>query len=580
MKKISLFIIILTLFSQAVLKAETLEDILKKTGWMKMIGGNWVDPETNGKVINSKDSWHPDRQVIENTTIFMDTFKIVSLVELDKETNKTICTGQFYFKPDSEIGIPFKGTMEFKKGESIFKFDITLPHGKDQKIETRYNIVDDNTIAVDSISPEPSRSQMVRFKEDGKAKIDLDAEMKKALAALKAEGRPTTPEELIPQAIPDKDNAALIYQKVIKKLKDKKVDGKDLFSTLSHLARKIKPAKPNPDAEEEFLYFAEMEPVPEALAEIDKGAQLPDCLFNFDYSKGPEMNFSPLGDIKNLTRILCATAFLQASDGNDEAAWKTILTSLRLAEAFKNNPLLMAKYTRGAQIYDILETIQAISTFAPPSAEEYKKVAKLLKNFDNPEDLPTALDGEMILLGDWLLKQAPEKLMQLLKKHARMTLNIDNDTIITLLKYDRIAQLKAYLKMAKNLKQPYSKNDANLITQIKKEVPAYYLMTRLTLPAVSKVKPQYLGMLAKIRNTQVGLAAQQYKMEKGNYPKDLKGIKMDKTQDPFNGKPLIYKTTPEGFLVYSIGQNLKDDKGEPSKHRGRDGDVVWKGLVD
>jgi len=60
MKKISLFIIIITLFSQPVLKAETLEEILEKNGWLKVIGGSWADPETNGQIIKSKDSWFPE----------------------------------------------------------------------------------------------------------------------------------------------------------------------------------------------------------------------------------------------------------------------------------------------------------------------------------------------------------------------------------------------------------------------------------------------------------------------------------------------------------------------------------------
>ena len=32
--------------------------------------------------------------------------------------------------------------------------------------------------------------------------------------------------------------------------------------------------------------------------------------------------------------------------------------------------------------------------------------------------------------------------------------------------------------------------------------------------------------------------------------------------DPFNGKPMIIKKLPEGWLVYSVGKNLKDDGGK------------------
>ena len=32
--------------------------------------------------------------------------------------------------------------------------------------------------------------------------------------------------------------------------------------------------------------------------------------------------------------------------------------------------------------------------------------------------------------------------------------------------------------------------------------------------------------------------------------------------DPFNGKPMVIKKLPEGWLVYSVGENLKDDGGK------------------
>jgi hypothetical protein len=32
--------------------------------------------------------------------------------------------------------------------------------------------------------------------------------------------------------------------------------------------------------------------------------------------------------------------------------------------------------------------------------------------------------------------------------------------------------------------------------------------------------------------------------------------------DPFSGKPLQVKRTPEGWLIYSVGKNLQDDGGE------------------
>jgi len=48
-------------------------------------------------------------------------------------------------------------------------------------------------------------------------------------------------------------------------------------------------------------------------------------------------------------------------------------------------------------------------------------------------------------------------------------------------------------------------------------------------------------------------------------------------EDPFSGKDFIYKRQGKGFILYSIGQNLKDDGGiEPSKNDRDKGDIVWR----
>jgi hypothetical protein len=39
------------------------------------------------------------------------------------------------------------------------------------------------------------------------------------------------------------------------------------------------------------------------------------------------------------------------------------------------------------------------------------------------------------------------------------------------------------------------------------------------------------------------------------------GLPADATTDPYNGKPLIVRREPNGWLIYSVGQNGQDDGG-------------------
>jgi hypothetical protein len=83
------------------------------------------------------------------------------------------------------------------------------------------------------------------------------------------------------------------------------------------------------------------------------------------------------------------------------------------------------------------------------------------------------------------------------------------------------------------------------------------------------------------------LAILRYEKDNGDYPADLQelvtgGYFKKLPMDPFGNKPLVYKRTDDGFLLYSFGTNLMDDDGEVVKtDTGRvrkwadDGDAVF-----
>ena len=63
------------------------------------------------------------------------------------------------------------------------------------------------------------------------------------------------------------------------------------------------------------------------------------------------------------------------------------------------------------------------------------------------------------------------------------------------------------------------------------------------------------------------LAVLRYKKENGEYPLNLqelvkRGYLTELPMDPYSDKPLVYKKTDDGFLLYSVGMNFKDDSGQ------------------
>jgi len=72
--------------------------------------------------------------------------------------------------------------------------------------------------------------------------------------------------------------------------------------------------------------------------------------------------------------------------------------------------------------------------------------------------------------------------------------------------------------------------------------------------------------------TVIGLL--RYKQDKGSYPSTLDdltqaGYLKQLPMDPWSDKPLVYKRTDDGFMLYGIGKNFKDDGGTVAVVDGR-----------
>jgi len=96
-----------------------------------------------------------------------------------------------------------------------------------------------------------------------------------------------------------------------------------------------------------------------------------------------------------------------------------------------------------------------------------------------------------------------------------------------------------------------------------------FVLSGILLPALSKAMERSVTAMAELRAAQAGLAVERYRLANGNrlpdslsqlVPQYLASVPVD----PFDGEPLRYKkSSPKGFVTYSIGPNRQDDGGTP-----------------
>ena len=107
-------------------------------------------------------------------------------------------------------------------------------------------------------------------------------------------------------------------------------------------------------------------------------------------------------------------------------------------------------------------------------------------------------------------------------------------------------------------------------------------LTKMLVPALSRAHNQEARSDALLGAAEIGLANRIYRLKYNKYADSIgqlvPEILPSLPPDPFTGKDYIYRKTDKGFVVYSVGDNLKDDGGkwgEKNKWVG-DFDIVWR----
>lgn len=109
------------------------------------------------------------------------------------------------------------------------------------------------------------------------------------------------------------------------------------------------------------------------------------------------------------------------------------------------------------------------------------------------------------------------------------------------------------------------------------------MMVNILEPDYYRVHDLYLRSIAEQRGTLIIIALRSYKNENGRWPETLEDIKAlapaEILVDPINGNSFMYKLTEENFSLYSKGKNNINEGGEGDrcgyKETGADDWLIW-----
>ncbi len=404
--------------------------------------------------------------------------------------------------------------------------------------------------------------------------------LRRAYAALEADGRPMNPSQVLAPEIPDAQNAAVLYQSAALMLKGQPAGEKNLLEHLASLHRSLfdEPTKPDKIARQqrqvaELQELMELEVVATALAAVAQGTQRPACQFDRDVAGSLARDMPFLDDLRCLRNILGARAALDLQAGHADQAWDTVLIQLRFADALRQDPLCVSQWTRMSVINYTCGLIQRFCDTAPPDMERSQAIEGLLRELDDLAPFVRGMDGERLLVGEWFFSLPWEEMEKILRENT-----VDKNKIVPeriqkvlyalhmrslefkpRLLADHAAYLEWMRKSTRLLQGPYVPRSDPAYQELG-NLGRHFLANKLTL-TTGLLKRFHCDMCTSVRLTRAGLGLLRYKQAHGAFPPTLDALRLEGLIDPFNDKPLLYRAEGDGFVVYSVGDDQNDNGG-------------------
>ncbi|MCC6488106.1 MAG: hypothetical protein IT364_11460 [Candidatus Hydrogenedentes bacterium] len=279
-------------------------------------------------------------------------------------------------------------------------------------------------------------------------------------------------------------------------------------------------------------------------------------------SSDPEATLQALAEARNLARYLSARAEIAARDGDVNEAFTYVFATLRLARTVGESRTILAQLVQIAIVGIAFDSSQRVLTYGEPATDIVAAITIESRNLRKPEQFVRALRGETIYVRDGLHLTMP-----------RLWAGINE-----------LKMLETLTAMADAANTDDPNHRRELLTQAEvsaKQGPyLLYALVQVTAPAVLRSMDAWERGVSQTTVMEVGLAISQYHAEHGDYPEALDAappyLGGEVPSDPYTGTPLMYEKRGAGYVLYSVGPNLKDDGGAPLHGPGGvAGDVVW-----
>ena len=431
--------------------------------------------------------------------------------------------------------------------------------------------------------------------------VVLGRRLEKQILAIKASGAPVAMTELGQPKVPDAENGAIIYAKVIEVLSGGMVLN----------PKGGKPIKEGTRPEDlgliidRFVDSAERQEDPKLWDEarlimpryrrllplIEEAASRPACQFAVNWQDGAAALFPHFAQMRPMAKLLEANALLEARDGDMDEAVRSVELSFKVSRSLKDDPSLIGQLVRIAIVKRSSQSLREILQYGNISEAQAKQLNSTLSQTDMLPSFDRAMQGERCfgLWGFQLVRHDPTSIQDITggpgstRRHTVLW-NALGDVWRPVSYADELAYLRMIKHETDLMRRPYRDvYDKLELKDPSTRLPRYAILSRIMLPVFARATASRDTGVAEIAGSRIVLGLQAYKDRYGYYPANLKALKSqlgwEVPTDPFTGKDFVYRPVGNGFLLYGVGQDFKDDGAKKHPRTITDPNDVTNGHI-
>ena len=398
------------------------------------------------------------------------------------------------------------------------------------------------------------------------------------IAKMKSAGEPMTFDEILPASIPDWDNAAVDYEQIFALLDNGTEEEQQAFTEF------LKPTREQVEETTREAVGRILIKNREALSSLPKATTKHYCQFPVNWKIPIYAQFPHYAPLRQCANLLYSDALLKKARGDVEGALRSCVTVLRMAKQLgrEQPPIFIGFFVRTTLYAIALRAAEQILTDTDVSAPMYRALLRELDEHGMKAHLTHSLIAERCVgRSAWvLLAKGEATLEEIAGETVRQRKQLGSPLERLWLARDETSFLQIMSHAISISKQPNYDWEAMESLKVLQEESKSKLniLTAILTPFYTQTFETAAHIEARIHTSRLAIRLRLFRLEHGEYP-DESSYAAELPTDPFNGTPFIYRREGNGFIVYSVGRNRKDDDGVYNTEHPNESDIVWRSEI-